>query len=52
MDHDTENEGKTVFIDVDKHWSTILKKGIDQLTNAQIGEVKSACEKFDCVRGR
>ena len=40
MDHDTENEGKAVFIDVDKHWSTILEKGIDQLTNAQITGLK------------
>ncbi|XP_030945725.1 protein FAR1-RELATED SEQUENCE 7-like [Quercus lobata] len=40
MDHDTENEGKTDFIDLEKHWSTILEKGIDQLTDAQITSLK------------
>ena len=34
MDHDMENEGKADFIDVEKHWSTVLEKGIDQLTDA------------------
>ena len=34
MDHNTENQGKDVFIIVEKHWSTILEKGIDQLTDA------------------
>ena len=40
MDHDTENEGKANFIDVEKQWSTVLEKGIDQLTNAQITGLK------------
>ena len=40
MDHDTENEGKADFNDVEKHWSTVLQKGIDQLTDAQITSLK------------
>ncbi|KAK4595456.1 hypothetical protein RGQ29_013782 [Quercus rubra] len=40
MDHDTENEGKADFNDVEKHWSTVLEKGIDQLTDAQITSLK------------
>ena len=40
MDHDTENEGKADFNDVEKHWSTVLEKGIDQLTDAQISSLK------------
>ena len=40
MDHNTENQGKDVFIIVEKHWSTILEKGIDQLTDAQITGLK------------
>ncbi|XP_050259192.1 protein FAR1-RELATED SEQUENCE 5-like [Quercus robur] len=40
MDHETENEGKTDFIDLEKHWSTILKKGIDQLIDDQITGLK------------
>ena len=39
-DQDKENEGKADFIDVEKHWSTVLKKGIDQLTDAQITGLK------------
>ena len=40
MDHDTENEAKADFINVEKHWSTVLEKGIDQLTDAQITGLK------------
>ena len=36
MDHNTEKQGKAVFINVEKHWSIVLEKGIDQLTDAQI----------------
>ncbi|XP_065626604.1 protein FAR1-RELATED SEQUENCE 5-like [Quercus suber] len=40
MDHNMENEAKANFIDVDKHWSTVVEKEIDQLTNAQITGLK------------
>ena len=40
MDHDTKKEGKADFIDVEKQWSTVLEKGIDQLTDAQITGLK------------
>ena len=33
-------KGKANFIDVEKHWSTVLEKGIDQLTDAQITSLK------------
>ena len=40
MDHNIENEGKVVFIDVEKHQSTVFEKGIDQLTDVQITGLK------------